>query len=193
MKSMTGFGIGEATLGRGRVLLELRSLNHRFLEVRVRLPPELIEQCSFVEQLAREKLTRGRFDLLVRLEGEALPPPRFGVERVRAAYRALLELRDELAPGTELPLTAVAALPEFVTTLGTYDAEPVRAALQAALDAAERRLSAMRAEEGRALQRELEARLERARQLRVRILDGAGERVEAHRARLHDRLARLLA
>ena len=61
MKSMTGFGIGEAPLGRGRLLLELRSLNHRFLEVRVRLPPELFDQASFLEQLAREKLTRGRY------------------------------------------------------------------------------------------------------------------------------------
>ena len=56
MRSMTGFGMGEAALGDGRVNVELRSLNHRFLELRVRLPPELAEQTFFVEQLCRRTL-----------------------------------------------------------------------------------------------------------------------------------------
>jgi uncharacterized protein (TIGR00255 family) len=190
---MTGFGIGEAALGEGRVLLELRSLNHRFLEIRVRLPPELFDQASFVEQLAREQLTRGRFDVSVRLEGEALPPPQFGVERVRAAYRALLALRDELAPGTELPLTAVASLPEVVTTLTSYDSEAVRAALRVALDGAARDLSAMRSREGDALSRELAERLGRAREIQRDLFTRASGRTELYRARLKERLERLLA
>ncbi len=192
MKSMTGFGIGEAPLGRGRLLLELRSLNHRFLEVRVRLPPELFDQASFLEQLAREKLTRGRFDIAVRLEGEALPPPAFGVDRVRAAYRALLALRDELAPGTEVPLTAVTSLPDVVT-LTTYDAEPVRAALRTALHSANARLIVMREQEGDALARELGQRLQNARLLQQSIATGCAGRVDAYRVRLRERLERLLA
>lgn len=192
MKSMTGFGIGEAPLGRGRLLLELRSLNHRFLEVRVRLPPELFDQSSFLEQLAREKLTRGRFDISVRLEGEALPPPTFGVDRVRAAYRALLTLRDELAPGTDVPLTAVTSLPDVVT-LTTYDAEPVRAALRTALHSANARLIVMREQEGEALARELGQRLHSARFLQQSIAAGCATRVDAYRTRLRERLERLLA
>jgi len=39
---MTGFGVGDAPLGDGRVTVELRALNHRFLDVRVRLPEELL-------------------------------------------------------------------------------------------------------------------------------------------------------
>ena len=103
---MTGFGVGDASLGDGRVTVELRALNHRFLDVRVRLPEELLDQSFFIEQLARESLARGRFDVGVRLEGAALPPPRFSVDRARALYRGLALLRDELAPGTELPVTA---------------------------------------------------------------------------------------
>ena len=61
---MTGFGVGEAPLGDGRVTVELRALNHRFLDVRVRLPEELLDQSFFIEQLARESLARGRFDIL---------------------------------------------------------------------------------------------------------------------------------
>ena len=77
MRSMTGFGLGEAPLGEGRLVLEVRSLNHRFLDVRVRLPTELSEQSFYLEQLARERLARGRYDIGVRVEGSALPPPDF--------------------------------------------------------------------------------------------------------------------
>src|SRR5882724_7650228 len=123
---MTGFGVGDAPLGDGRVVVELRALNHRFLDVRVRLPEELLDQNFFIEQLARESLARGRFDIGVRLEGAALPPPRFSVERARALYRGLAQLRDELAPGTELPVTALTGMPDLVTNPTTADSEGAR-------------------------------------------------------------------
>jgi len=190
---MTGFGVGDAPLGDGRVTVELRALNHRFLDVRVRLPEELSDQSFFVEQLARENLARGRFDIGVRLEGAALPPPRFSVDRARALYRGLLLLRDELAPGTELPITALTGMPDLVTTPTTADSEGARAALKAGFEAALGRLDEMRRLEGEALARELNARLDSARRLRATISARGGELLEGYRARLRDRLDRLLA
>ncbi|MEO7032862.1 MAG: YicC/YloC family endoribonuclease [Polyangiaceae bacterium] len=190
---MTGFGVGDAPLGDGRVMVELRALNHRFLDVRVHLPQELLDQSFFVEQLAREGLARGRFDVGVRLEGAALPPPRFSVERARALYRGLSQLRDELAPGTELPVTALTGMPDLVTTPTTADSEGARAALKAAFDAALIKLDEMRRQEGAALNRELCARLDAARKLRVLISARGGEMLEGYRIRLRERLDRLLS
>ncbi|MEP7049683.1 MAG: YicC/YloC family endoribonuclease [Pseudomonadota bacterium] len=190
---MTGFGVGDAPLGDGRVMVELRALNHRFLDVRVRLPEELSDQSFFVEQLAREGLARGRFDVGVRLEGAALPPPRFSIERARALYRGLSMLRDELAPGTELPVTALTAMPDLVTTPTTADSEGARAALKAAFDAALLKLDEMRRQEGEALNRELSARLNSARKLRVTISQRGSEMLDAYRTRLRERLDRLLS
>jgi len=190
---MTGFGVGDAPLGDGRVIVELRALNHRFLDVRVRLPEELSDQSFFVEQLARESLARGRFDVGVRLEGAALPPPRFSIERARALYRGLSLLRDELAPGTELPVTALTGMPDLVTTPTTADSEGARAALKAAFDAALLKLDDMRRQEGEALNRELCARLDSARKLRVTISQRGAEMLDAYRTRLRERLDRLLS
>ena len=190
---MTGFGVGEAPLGDGRVMVELRALNHRFLDVRVRLPEELLDQSFFIEQLARESLARGRFDVGVRLEGAALPPPRFSVERARALYRGLAQLRDELAPGTELPVTALTGMPDLVTTPTTADSEGARASLKAAFDAALLKLDEMRRQEGDALKRELNARLESARKIRITISSRGGEMLEGYRTRLRERLDRLLS
>src|ERR1700761_3540805 len=101
MRSMTGFGLGEVPLGRGRLGVEIRGVNHRFLDVRVRVPRELGELAGFVEQIAREKLTRGRYEVVVRIEGAALGQPVLARDRARAAFKALSELRDEVAPGSE--------------------------------------------------------------------------------------------
>jgi uncharacterized protein (TIGR00255 family) len=193
MRSMTGFGVGEAPLGDGRVVVELRALNHRFLEVRVRLPNELLDQVFFVEQLARERLNRGRFDVGVRLEGAALPPPKFSVERARAVYASWRSLRDELAPGTDLPLSVLTAMPELVTVPTDTDPNLVQRALQSAFAGAHARLDEMRRTEGTALRRELEARLSSARRLRTLVAERCGELVEAYRGRLRERVERLLS
>jgi uncharacterized protein (TIGR00255 family) len=192
MLSMTGFAEGEAPLGDGRLTLEIRALNHRFLDVRVRLPAELSEQAFFLEQLARELLTRGRYDIGVRLDGQALAPPHIALDRARAAYAALGRLRDEVAPGSELPLTAVATLPDIITFGSSADTDALRGALRVALSDALRRLDEMRRTEGAALRRELHDRLQSARRCRDRIAARSGEVVLLHRARLEERLARLL-
>ena len=190
---MTGFGVGGANLGDGRICCEIRSLNHRFLDVRVRVPVELGEQAFFVEQLARERLSRGRYDVGFRLEGPALPPPRLSADRVRAAYRALAALRDELAPGTELPITAVLALPELTENYGSPDPGALRTALASAFAEALSALDAMRATEGAALERELSQRLTAVVALGAAIRHRAPELTLASHARLRARVERLMA
>jgi uncharacterized protein (TIGR00255 family) len=189
---MTGYGAGEAGLGDGQLALELRALNHRFVEVRVRLPPELGDFGSFLEQLVRERLDRGRIDVAVRLAGSALPAPRFSRERARALYGALAELRDELSPGSELSFAALAGFPQLVLEPALSDVEAIKRALDQALDQALKQLGAMRATEGTVLGRELGARLEHARGLCRSIRERAGDLAELQRGRLRERLERLL-
>ena len=135
MRSMTGFGCGEAELDGNKLTCELRALNHRFLDVRVRMPEELSSHVFFVEQLARERLSRGRFDIGVRLDDSAAKT-RFSVDRARAVYEGLLRLRDELAPGTDVPVAALASLPSCSSTprtLGRRLERSLTAAFSAAL------------------------------------------------------------
>lgn len=193
MRSMTGYGLGVSALGDGRISIEIRSINHRFLDVRVRLPTELAEQTFFLEQLAREHLSRGRYDVGVRLEGAALPPPPLSLDRARSAYRSLAELRDQLAPGTELPITAILSLPHLLPSSASFEPEVARQALRAAFREALRSLEAMRATEGATLAIELAQRLVSMRTLATSIRAQSAEAVEAHRARLKTRLARLMS
>lgn len=192
MRSMTGFGMGEAPLRQGRVTVEVRSLNHRFLELRLRLPPELVDHTFFVEQQCRERLGRGRYDVSVRVDGAALPPLELDVGRARVLYGALGRLRDELSPGAELPLSMLAGFPGLMVGAEAADAEPSRAALARGLGAALDNLDQMRATEGGALAAELNGRLGAMRRLVDSVRDQAPAIVAAQERRLSERVARLL-
>jgi uncharacterized protein (TIGR00255 family) len=191
MRSMTGFGCGEAELDGHKLTCELRALNHRFLDVRVRMPDELVSQAFYVEQLARERLSRGRFDIGVRLEDSG-GTARFSTARARAVYQSLLQLRDELAPGTEVPVAALASLPQLLIDTSRADGQGTEQALTGAFAIALSRLDEMREREGQALARELAERLTTLRQLCVQaklLSQGAAER---QLTRLRERVTRLL-
>jgi len=188
---MTGLGVGEAVLEGGRVILELRALNHRFQDIRVRVPPSLSDHAFFLEQAARQKLGRGRYDVSVRTEGGASAQPKVSLERAEIMYRALCDLRDRLAPGSEVPVTAVLGVPDvFVAALPDSDA--ARSTLERALDLASRSLLEMRRVEGAALETELRGRLSSLWDLHARLAEQADQIVQDYRARLSQRLARLL-
>jgi len=192
MLSMTGFGAGDASLGQGRVAVELRSLNHRFLDIRVKTPPEMGEHAGVVEELVRARMDRGRIEACVRLEGDPAGQPVLDAPRARAAYVALAGLRDEVAPGEVVPLSLLAAVPDLFRTGGTLAPTSVRAALEAAFARAADALAEMRIREGRALEEDLRARLGRVRQHLDQAHLRAPQVIETYRQKLRERVEKLL-
>ena len=188
---MTGFGLGEVPLGSGKLEVEIRGVNHRFLDVRVRVPRELGDMTGFVEQMSREKLRRGRYEVAMRVEGTALTLPVLDRDRARAAYRALCDLRDEVAPGSEVPLSILASIPDLFVSSAERETERVREATRAAFDSALVALDAMRVREGMALREDLARRLARIRQIAIDIFKRAPDVLDSHRKRLRDRAERL--
>jgi uncharacterized protein YicC (UPF0701 family) len=189
---MTGFGTGEVVLPQGRVVAEIRSVNQRFLDIRARLPRELAELCLFAEQVARERLRRGRVELAVHIEGTVFAPSTLDRERARAAFAALCELRDELAPSAPVPLSLLAVVPDLFgpppgPALATLR-ESVRLAVDRAIDAME----SMCRREGETLSSDLAARSATIRRLLGEVAQIAEGSREAIRKRLRERLTRLL-
>jgi uncharacterized protein (TIGR00255 family) len=191
MRSMTGFGLGEVPLGSGKLGVEVRGVNHRFLDVRVRVPRELGELAAFVEQVAREKLTRGRYEVALRVDGAAIGIPVLDRDRARAAYKAFTELRDELAPGSEVPLSLLGTIPDLFVSSIEREPEFVREATRKAFGIAALALNDMRTREGAALGEDLVRRLEHVRGLARNIERRSPDVLEAHRKRLRERADRL--
>jgi uncharacterized protein (TIGR00255 family) len=160
--------------------------------VRTTLPPELAVHAVDLEQLARARLRRGRYALVIRLVGYSSPGVGIDVGRAKALYLGFRALRDELAPGTDLPLSIIAGAPDLYRGAVQVDPEQARVALREALDSALCSLDAMRAAEGAALGRELGSHLLEARRLCAVMADSAHLLVDGCRRRLRERVAQLL-
>lgn len=199
MRSMTGFGVGEALLAAdgdeggpsAKLSVEIRAVNHRYVDVRVKAPPQLPELALTLETLARERLTRGRFDVSIRVEGAALGAVTIDRERARSVFAALKAMRDELAPEAEVPLTLLASVPDLFVPRIEPHAEALRATLQTAFERALEALDAMRLREGRALGEDLARRLATIRGLAQTIGKRAPVVVEQYQMRLAERAERL--
>ncbi len=190
LRSLTGFGTGTAPLGQGEVVVELRAVNHRFFEARVKVPGSLAEFGGLCEEIARKRVQRGRIELSVRLSGSTLGTSSLDTTRARDALRALVALRDEVMPGEPVPVALMASLPGLFVDEVTLDTADVRAALEAATSAACADLDEMRVREGDALARDLREHLEAIRRLRAEALARVPLTIDAARERLHERVRR---
>ena len=192
MLSMTGFGAGNVRVGAATVVVEARALNHRFLDVRVRLPAALADHAGAIEDVARAGLTRGRIELSARFEGRLSGKVVLDRERAKAALRELQELQVELHRSEPLPLSLLSVVPGlFVDETGS-DPNELRSAMQEATRAACRALAGMRRTEGAALARDFSARLERVQQISAQIAQRLPELSAAYRERLRSRVSALL-
>lgn len=191
MRSMTGFGFGDATFAGGRFTAEIRSANQRFLDVRARLPGELSHFTMFVEQVVRERVRRGRVDIVVRAEGISGTAAVLDKERAKSALAALAELRDEMAPGAELPLSLLSAVPGLFS-LAEPDAEALRGALRTAIEASIHAMDAMLRREGDALALDLGTRTAKVSELLHDVRHRADALPGIAKKRLEERLLRLL-
>ena len=193
MQSMTGYGSGRAALGEGHVVLDLRTLNHRFLDVRVRLPSRIQGRTPTVERVIRARLERGRVDVSARFEGQTLPQPALDLDRARAVYGELAALRDALNPDEPVPLALLSSVQDLFVSNRSIDEEALDRSLERAAEAACDAVMVMRDKEGDALAAEFGTRLSELGASIGALKIAVPEMVEGRRARLRDRLDALLA
>ncbi len=190
---MTGFGAGRGSVNGEDVDVEVRSVNHKYCEVKVRLPRELGALEHEVVRLVKERLARGGVDVAVRRTASgSLVAPRVDVGLAESYARAFAEVQARLGlPGGVTLADVIAA--EGVVRLDErpIDVEIVGEALRRALAAALAQLLSMRGREGEALAHDLAARLDELERLVTRVAELAPHSVELYRARLAERVAEL--
>ncbi|HXV35959.1 MAG TPA: YicC/YloC family endoribonuclease [Myxococcota bacterium] len=162
ISSMTGFGRSSLRLASIGFELEIRSVNQRHLEARVRVPPLLASFEPELRARIQRRLQRGKVDLSVSIASDAAASPRVELDRaVAESYaRASRELAAIQGVAGALSVDALIALPG-VARLSEPEL-PADRLLEALLGAADRALdalAAMRAAEGQAIERDLLARL----------------------------------
>src|SRR6478735_11213246 len=116
MKSMTGYGRGTCEVAGRRLVVELRSVNHRFLEMKLRMPWSDAAVEAHVTAAIRARLARGAVTVNVRDEGggggQAV---RADVGLARQYHHALTEIRHAISSDEPVTLALVAAQPGVIT------------------------------------------------------------------------------
>lgn len=189
---MTGHGVGEAALGGGRVLVEVRAVNHKFLDARVRMPPELVEHAASVEERVKRTLKRGRVEVVARLDLEGVGAPVLDLDRARAAFEQLCALRDELRPDEPVPLSLLASVPDLFAARAPIDASVAEVALASATDEACEGVWRMRELEGEALAADLRTNLAALSSSLAAVRARLPATVQGYRDRLRLRIDKLL-
>jgi len=199
MLSMTGFGSGEGTRGPWSVTVELRSVNHRFLDVALKLPTAAAPFEIDIRNFLKDNVARGRVTVAVQIQSNrdslAAGPDPARVEQALAMVEAVARAVEQRSgKPQEVTLDHLLAVPDlFRGEEAEVDAAEIKAALLEALAEAHKGLQEMKRTEGAALVAEMSERLAtlEARLAEVKAL--APQAAEEIRTRLQERLDKLLA
>lgn len=191
---MTGFGISEARQNNEFLIqVQIRSINHRYLEVSVRLPHPSVTIESEIRQLVRDSIARGRIDVWVEVKRNQDNSPRLKVDTGLAItyYSALKELAQILGISADLSVSDLISVPGILE----WDPEDAWADLADAVKEATvealHKLQSMRETEGARLVQDIDERVENIQSIISMIKERSPQVVEEYRQRLVDKLAKL--
>jgi uncharacterized protein (TIGR00255 family) len=162
---MTGYGRAEAVLGGRKYVVEIKSLNHRYLELSLRIPANLLPLEMEIKKKINEHLIRGKIDITIRretysgIEGSRLLE--VNLPLVKNYYDLLIQLKDLFNLKEDITLDMMAGLKDVFIPLETLEDEitVLWEGLAGVLSNAIAALIDMRQKEGEVLGQDLKARL----------------------------------
>ncbi|MBX2813042.1 MAG: YicC family protein [Myxococcales bacterium] len=195
LQSMTGFGRGDAEKEGYKITVEIRSLNHRYCDIRTSLPPQLMRSGGVMERQIRGRFSRGRLEGNVSLlrAPTAGAAPQLNVELARSYFLAYRRLATELGMVDEVGLQMVLNAPGVVVIPqdDELEAEGLQALLLEALELALVELEQMRLAEGTQLRSFIGERVERMKSLIGEVSARIPESIEQKKRRLESRICEL--
>jgi len=195
LKSMTGFGRAEGETSLGRVIVEVRSVNHRYCDINIKLPKRLGPFENRIKELIRSRVSRGRIDVSLRLDslGEEKVQLSVDFDLAQQYYRVLHELKEKLQLKDEVTLSLLAGAKDLISAKEeSPDIEPYWQEVLPILSQSAQSMDDMKRLEGESLGKDLQLRLGLiAKQLQM-IKEQFPSRLKATLTRLHERLRSFL-
>lgn len=194
IKSMTGFGKGEATFQNKKITVEIRSLNSKQLDLNLRLPAVYRQSEYELRTLIARTAQRGKVDVFVNVETQRVETPaRINRELFREYLRQMNDTLSYAGIDADYDslVPAILRMPEVVATESETVSDEEHAALMAAAEAAAAHLDAFRSQEGAILIADLLRRVDLIEQYKQEVIPFEKARTETIRARILDSLAQL--
>lgn len=195
IKSMTGFGKGEYSDGKRNFVCEIRSVNHRYADITVKMPRRYSFLEDKIRKIVKETVRRGKVEVSLMVDNitEEDVNVRLNSMAARQYIDNLKELKEEFSLAGEITLEMVAGMPDVLKAIPDIeDEEEITASACEALDTALANLDQMRTREGQKLAEDLTMRGEIVRQYVNNISERSPEVVRAYSEKLKERLDELL-
>ena len=194
VRSMTGYAQVKANAGDELALtLSLKSVNHRFLDLHLRIPSELDAIESRIRRILKDRLHRGHVEVTIALERSGSAAFDVNRELVGGYLRTFRAVAEEFGVSAEPDLNAVLKMPGALSAAADGDASGrLEQHIAAALEEAVAKLNAMREEEGRGAVAELRERMEHLGQATAEVDLLRGKVSRAYYDKVHGRLQELL-
>jgi uncharacterized protein (TIGR00255 family) len=192
--SMTGFGQAEISDRKGKVSVEIRTVNHRFLDITAKLPKTLMEREPEIKEMIKERIARGRVSLTIAAESVV---PRYEVSINVALMEQYMKQLQQFAGkhklGGDVDIRTLATLPEvFALRERESDADVLWPLAQKAMKHALNACAKMRETEGKALEKDLIARISLIDRVVKKTERRAPEALAEHNAAFKERVTKLM-
>lgn len=191
MQSMTGFGQGEGKKGKLSCLVEIRSVNSRFLDISSHLPEKLSSLEIDIKKLVQKQIKRGKVTLSISLEGgDYLKIPLVDKEVIGQYLRAFRGIEKEFNLDYQINLSMLSSLPGVITFSKdkAQKSEVLSAVVLPALKKAVDSLVRMRKKEGTLLLRDINWCLKNIKEEMTSIKLQMPEILKSYRERLRKRI-----
>ncbi|MFH1018006.1 MAG: YicC/YloC family endoribonuclease [Pseudomonadota bacterium] len=188
--SMTGFGRGMVQAGRLRFVVEVRSVNNRFCEVRFQAPKDFLELEHILAARIRGEFDRGKFDVVLKVEPKGAGASEIDEAQVVKRWKRLDRIRKKL--GIPQPVRLETALNNNSQSEGAFKEEEARKILLKAADQALARLKTFRIKEGEALGKDVRRRVRIMQEAVEDVAQKAAQTAGIRLAKLRERVSQLL-
>lgn len=192
---MTGFGRGEGESLLGKVIIESRSVNHRFCDINIKLPKRLTPFENRIKEIIRSQVSRGRIDLSLKLEmvGEERVHLQVDLHLAEQYFQAISSLKEHFRLQEQISLELLAGAKEIISLKEEAgDIEPFWEEIVPILRRSLKEMEEMKRLEGETLSRDLLKRLDRITEKLKEIKGQFPSRLETYRNRLLERVQSLL-
>jgi uncharacterized protein (TIGR00255 family) len=192
--SMTGFGQGEASNKTSRVAIEIRTVNHRYLDLSIKMPRALAHREHEIKDLIKDRIKRGRISITVSTETDQPEyDVRINVPLVEQYVAQLREFAKRHSLSADLDINTLATLPEvFHLHEQAKQDDELWPLVTKSLKQAVNACSKMRQEEGKALEADIRSRITVINRLIKKIEKRAPRIVARHSAALKERVSKIM-
>ncbi len=195
IKSMTGFGRGEYTDGKRSIIAEIKSVNHRYSDITVKMPRRYTFAEDKIKNAVKDKIRRGKVDVSIIVENITENDVNIKLNSMLAKqyYDNLTELRGEFDLSGDISLQFLASLPDVMKAIpDVEDEEEITKAILVSVSEAAANLEKMRAVEGEKLAEDLIAKGAYIKEILDKIAERAPQVVTDYTARMKERIQELV-